>query len=229
MYWNNPIVSARINVGEDPIQASQHQGQHCLFYNPAEPLSNMVKLISLQDTCDLANQYIGKFDQISEPGDLDKIANIVRINEFVHSLRKQGNLKPVLLNYTGSWPLGASTGGSRVMAAERIPELQSFPAFISTHSRHKAQFQHLEEITSLEQFAQHCHANQHTQFYFRLTDASADYGIDWYEAALETTQIPNNTQCMTRLKTYLAQQPKDFVFGPEWFDQEINWTVFDHH
>ena len=227
MYWNNPIIEATVNSSIDPVAMSQKQ--HCLFYDPGVPLDRMVKLISLQDTCNLANQYLKNFDLILEPGDVDKIANIVRINQFVHSLRQHGNFKPVLLNYTGTWPLGASTGGSRVMAAERIPELQSLPAFISTHNCYKDEFTHLEEITTLEQFAKHCHADNYTQFYFRLTDNCAEYGIDWYEVALESTSVPGNEQCLAWLRSYIQQQPQKFEFTPEWFDQEINWTVFDHH
>lgn len=225
MYWNNPVIDACVSSTVDPIVAAQHSGQHCLFYNPGVPVTDFVKLISLQDTCDLANQHLPNFATVAEPGDLDKIANIVRINQFVHSLQQHGNLKPMLLYYTGSLPMGAGTGGSRVMAAERIPGLDRFPAFISTHVNYKDQFQHLEEVTSLRQFAHHCHATETTQFYFRLTDPSAAYGIDWYEAALETTSVPGNDQCMSWLIAYCQHQQSDFKFTPEWFDQEICWTT----
>ena len=226
MYWNNPIVKARINAGEDPIVTSQHQGQHCLFYNPAESLDNMVKFVSLQETCDLANQYLRRFDTVLESGDVDKIANIVRINQFVHSLSQHGNIKPVLLHYTGTLPMSGGTGGSRIMAAERLPLVKNLSAFISTHSRYKDQFRHLEPITTLAQFAQYCSADESTEFYFRLTDNHALYGIDWYEAALDIVTVPNNHQCLQWLDAYVDQQPRDFKFTPDWFDQAINWTAF---
>lgn len=228
MYWNNPVIYATVQSGPDVIESAQHQHNHCLFFDPRVPVTSMKKLLSLQDTCDLANQYIGCFDCVVQPGDIDKIANIVRINQYVHSLQQHGNFKPMLLTFTGSWPLGANTGGSRVMAAERIPGLESFAAFVSTHRRYQDQFQHLQEITTLAQFADHCGAGLHTQFVFRLTDATADYGIDWYEVALETTTVPSNQQCISWLVNYLSQQPKCFEFTPQWFDQEIDWTVFDH-
>lgn len=229
MYWNNPNQFATPAHGPDLVAQSQHHGQHCLFYDPAVPLSNITKLITLQQTCDLANQYLHCLDAMTEPGDIDKVANVVRINQFVHSLRKNGNVKPMLLNYTGTWPLGASTGGSRVMAAERTPEIQSFSAFISTHQQHQHHFQHLERIETLQQFAKYCGAHGHSQFVFRLTDADADYGLDWYEVSLDTVTVPNNQQCLDWLKLYLAQQSNSFEFTPEWFDQEINWTALDHH
>ena len=228
MYWNNPIVKARINVGEDPIVSSHHCGQHCLFYNPAEPVGNMVKFVSLQETCDLANHYLGQFNAVTDSGDLDKIANIVRINQFVHSLSHHGNIKPVLLHYTGSLPMPGGTGGSRIMAAERLPLIQHLSAFISTHIKYKDQFCHLEEITSLAQFARYCGADDTTEFYFRLTDNNALYGIDWYEAALDIVTVPGNNQCLQWLTAYVDQQPCDFKFTPNWFDQAINWTALGH-
>jgi|694.fasta_scaffold110969_7 hypothetical protein len=228
MYWNNPIIKATVNGGVDPVVTAQHQGQHCLFYAPDMPLSRMVKLVTLQETCDLANQYIENFDTVKEPGNLDKIANAVRINQFVHSLRTQGNFKPILLYYTGTWTMDCGTGGSRLMAAECIPELQSFPVFISTHSKYKDQLRDLEEIVSLKQFATHCKASEHTQFYFRLTAPEADYGINWYEAALETTSVPSNDQCLVWLRNYINRQPAGFCFTPEWFNQLIDWTTVGH-
>jgi len=226
MYWNNPIVTATVVSGLDPVANSMHQGQHCLFYDPAVPIASMVKLISLQDTCDLANQWLRDPHSIDSAGDIDKVANAVRINQYVHSLLQHGNFKPMLLNFAGTWPLGASTGGSRVMAAERC-NITAFSAFVATHCRHAQQFADLEPVTTLAQFAALCGADAHTEFYFRLTDADADWGLDWYEAALAHTSVPNNAQCLQWLDCYVKSQPADFEFNPEWFDLVIDWSSLD--
>lgn len=227
MYWNNSIITAKLTDNIDPVVDSMHQGQHCLFYNPAVPIHRMVKLISLQDTCDLANQWLQNTNSIDSYGELDKVANAVRINQYVHSLRQYGNFKPMLLNFAGTWPLGASTGGSRVMAAERCPNIKTFSAFVATHSRFQQQFSHWQPVTTFEQFAALCGASKHTEFYFRLTDATAAWGLDWYEAALEHTSVPGNEQCLRWLRLYANSQPCDFKFTPQWFDSEIDWPLLD--
>lgn len=226
MYWNNPIVTATVASGLDPVANSMHQGQHCLFYDPAVPIASMVKLISLQDTCDLANQWLRDPHSIDSAGDIDKVANAVRINQYVHSLSQHGNFKPMLLNFAGTWPLSASTGGSRVMAAERC-NITAFSAFVATHRRHAQQFADLEPVTTLAQFAALCGADAHTEFYFRLTDADAAWGLDWYEAALAHTSVPNNAQCLQWLDSYIKSQPSDFEFTPQWFDLLIDWPSLD--
>lgn len=226
MYWHNPIVTATVASGLDPVADSLHQGQHCLFYSPAVPIASMIKLISLQDTCNLANQWLQNPNSIDSDGDLDKVANAVRINQYVYSLSKHGNFKPMLLNFAGTWPLGASTGGSRVMAAERC-NITEFSAFVATHRRHAQQFEGLEPVTTLARFADLCGADSHTEFYFRLTDANADWGLDWYEAALAHTSVPNNAQCLQWLAQYAKVQPPDFEFTPEWFDLTIDWPSLD--
>lgn len=227
MYWNNPVVTVRLTDSYDPVAESLHQGRHCLFYNPAVPIADMVKLISLQDTCNLANLWVQNNFLMHSEGDLDKVANAVRVNQYVHSLRTQGNIKPMLLNYTGTWPLGASTGGSRVMAAERCANIHAFSAFVATSSEFRSQFQHLESVTTLERFANICGAAPHTEMYFRLTDSAAPWGIDWYEVALDHTTVPNNTQCLRWLRHYVQQQSVTFEFTPDWFDQVIDWLSFD--
>lgn len=229
MYWNNPIVTATVGQWPDPIELAQHQGQHCLFYDPAVPEAHITKLDWLDAICDTANQWIHKLDAITDAGQRNKTAKTVRINLFLHSLRTHGNIKPMLMYYRGSVPYTAANGGTRLLAAERMPELTSWPCFISTHQKFRNQFQHLTEIKSLQDFASVCKADKDTKFLFRLTDASADYGIDWYEAQLGDTWVPNDDQCLTWLQTYLASQPSDFRFTPQWFDQEIDWTTLGHH
>ena len=223
VYWNNPTLSVKYPNNVDPIVQSTHGGQHCLFYDPALPITKVEKLVTVQDTCDLANQWMRDRNSITEAGDLDKIYKLVRINLFFHSLRNEGNHKPILVQYTGTWPLLSSTGGTRFMAAELCPEITAFPAFISTHCRFRSQFDHLEEITNFDTFAGHCKAQSGTNFLFRYTDVNADYGLDWYEVALDHTRVPNLSQCAIMLEKFLAQQTMDFEFVPSWFSSKIDW------
>lgn len=227
MYWHNPIISATLLDGTDPVADCWHQGRHRLFYDPAVPVDRMVRLITLQDTCKLANRWLLDPFSIDQDGELDKVANVVRINQFVHSLQHTGNIKPMLLNYRGQWPLGASTGGSRLMAAERCANITAFSAFITTSAEFESQFDHLEPVSTLARFCELSGGDQHTEFYFRLTDAAAPWGLDWYEAALAHTHVPSNQQCLNSLYHYLRTQPADFQFSPQWFDSEIDWQLFD--
>lgn len=209
------------------IVQAQHQGQHCVFFDPAVRIETIHTPVTLQEVCDLANAWARQLDQCPEPGNVDKIINLVRINQFVHSLSTQGNLKPLLLHYLDH-TYQSATGGTRIMAAQRLPNFHTLPAFVSTHVKHRLNFTNCIEVGDLSQFAELCNADQDTEFLFRVTDNQAPYGIDWYEVALATTTVPSNDQCRKWLKAYLAVNPNT-VFCPEWFDQAINWTVFDHH
>lgn len=226
MYWNNPIVRTTVQSGLDVIQQAQHQGRHCVFFDPAVNKTQICVPDKLQHVCDLANAWARQLSQCPDPGDKEKITNLVRINQFVHSLQTQGNLKPLLLHFLNG-KLCAATGGTRIMAAERLPQFATFPAFVSTHVDHRSRFAHCIEVQSLSHWAAICGAAADTEFLFRLTDEQADYGVDWYEVALQSTFVPSHDQCQQWLEAYLQANPGT-VFAPDWFDQTINWTVFDH-
>ena len=227
MYWNNPNILVPWPNDFDPIVHSSHQGQHCLFYDPELQLDRVQKLMTLTDVCVLANRWLADKDVITDPGDLNKIVNTVRINQFVHSLQQEGNHKPILVHFDGDWPMISSTGGTRLMAAERCGSIKSFTAFISTHQRHRQQFDHLEEITTFDSFAHRCGAVPRNKFVFRFTEAEAHYGLDWYEVSLNRTTVPDDSQCLYLLTNYVGRQHSTFEFTPDWFDSKIHWPDFE--
>lgn len=223
MYWHNQTQSIVWPSDQDPIAENCHNLIHHLYYHPCLPIDQVQKLVTIADTCQLANQWLKNPNSL-DLGSLDKVLNMVRINQFVHSLRSEGNYKPILVYYNGQLPLIGSTGGTRLMAAELCPEIQGFSAFISTHSRYKKIFQHLEMIPTFSSFASKCNAPANTNFLFRFTDAKANYGLDWYEVDLQHTYVPNNATCLSLLNQYLSTQPKDFEFEFGWFGQNIDWN-----
>lgn len=226
MYWNNPIEGAKVGLGYDIIKQSQHQGQHCLFYSHHIAINQIRSMITLASVCELANDKLSQGRLLS--GDEDQIANIVKINQYVHSLRSIGIVKPMLLYYTGQLPYEPSTGSSRLAAASLVPGLKYVPAFISTHERFRNKFPHLREIASLSEFAEVCSVPADTEFAFRLTDANADYGIDWYEMPNRQVPVPSIDWCLQVLGSYVNTQPQGFKFTPGWFKQRIDWEKFNN-
>jgi hypothetical protein len=230
MYWNNPIETVKYPSASDVIFKSQHQGQHCLFYNPQVPVDQIAKQTQLHQLCDWANHELAhsRSEFTGDPTRHYDAANLVKINQMVHSVRQHGSVKPMLLFYTGSVPYATGTGDTRLRAIERVPAITHVSGIISTHSRHRSEFAHLREIHTLEQFAQCFDAPEGSEFLIRLTDAQADWGMDWYEYVLNNTSVavPNWTFCLSAIQNYIMQQPDNFEFTVEWFDQAIVWADY---
>ena len=110
---------------------------------------------------------------------------------------------------------------------ECIPEITHVPAFVSTRQDRAHLYAHLEPITSFDRFAELCGAEPEQQFLFRLTDATAPYGIYWYEYNTERTRsvTPSESWCVNTFANY-AQQHADLTITKDWFSQLKDWQTF---
>ena len=201
-----------------------------MFYNPAQDKNTIRTNQRLQDLCDWANIHInsqGINGFIKDPANHYDIANLVKLNIWVDDLPRQGSIKPMLLQYIGLPLLESGTGESRLRALERVNSMHTVSAFISTHVQYHDQFDHLESITTFDQFAKRCSAEPGQQFLFRLTDSQAPYGIDWYEynSSRTSTITPGEDYCVEVLSKYLKQHSST-TFTPAWFDTLVNWDQY---
>jgi hypothetical protein len=233
MYWTNQIHTIESNQDSDIIEQSQHDGQHCLFYDPAINIIDIQRVLQLKDICQISNHQLANHHRELRQGNCwqNEIANIVRINMFVHSMRKIGSVKPMLLHYDQGLPYTASTGGTRLMAAELIPEITHVSGFVTTHQRHRLRFSHLPEIKCWSDFVKYCGTEESSTVLIRLTDAAANWGIDWFEVAVDQHQgtrifVPQDDWCLAVLQNYVNCQPEDFKFTPEWFNTQIAWDLY---
>lgn len=233
MYWNNPIETIIYPSDSDIIFKSQHSGRHCLFYDPAVDKNHIANNQTLQDLSSWANEKIAKFGKDSFLNNAEnhyEIANLIKLNLWVHDLSKRGSIKPMLLTYTGKPKYNfeniSGTGASRLRAMERIPSMLTVSAFITTSEMFRSKFSHLEEVVSFNQLAKICQAEPNQNFLFRLTNKDAAYGIDWYEynSSKTATITPGESDCVIAMSKYLDQNP-DLVFTPLWFDQQIDWNI----
>lgn len=230
MYWNNPILELSWPTNLDPVRASLHEGTHCLFYDPAVDKNSIQTGQTLSDLCAWANRQIaqqGIAGFVQDSRNHYDIANLVKLNIWVDDLPRNGSIKPMLLQYTGQPKYQSGTGESRLRALERIPSITTAHAFISTHRQYQDRFDHLESVTSLDQFAQLCSAEFEQMFLFRLTDANAPYGLDWYEYNSSRTAgiTPGQDYCVEVFSNYINAH-SDTVFMPEWFDTLITWDSY---
>lgn len=230
MYWNNPIQTVIYPSNSDIIFKSQHTGLHCLFYDPAVNKTDIHNPQTLRDLCAWANQNIAQVGLekfLEDSKNHDEIANLVKMNLWVHDLAKRGSIKPMLLTYTGrkfNSNFSSGTGASRLRAMERVPSIQTVSAFITTACQFQDKFAHLEQIHTFDRFAELCQAQPGQQFLFRLTDPTAPFGLDWYEynSHLTATVTPSFESCLTAIKNYFDSYPNT-VFTPQWFDTPIDW------
>lgn len=230
MYWNNPNLEFVWPCDQDPIASSLHNGTHCLFYDPDVDKNSVRTAQRLADLCAWANRGIANQGWQCFVLDVNNhydLANLVKLNLWVHDLPINGSIKPMLLQYTGGTQYQSGTGESRLRALERIPQIQTVAAFISTHSRYQPQFAHLESVTTFARFAQLCQADIGQQFLFRITDPAAPYGLDWYEYnSRKTAQVTPGTEfCVEVITHYLKQHP-GLILEPAWFDEVIDWDRY---
>jgi hypothetical protein len=229
MYWNNPLIETRWPSIIDPVSESMHNGSHCLFWNPAANFDQITTQQRLEQLCKWANDSLD-FNGIdgftADPRNHYDIANLVKLNMWVHDIRAQGIIKPWLLLDEGDGTFTAGTGDSRLRCLERIPEITTVSAFISTVAARRHLYQDLEQVTTFDRFAELCGAKQNQLFLFRLTDATAPYGIYWYEYDSDLTRsvTPGEQDAVQMFIKYYKQNT--IAFTPEWFDLKINWTDY---
>jgi hypothetical protein len=229
MHWNNPIINLTYPSSQDPIKDSLHDGVHCLFYDPVFDQKQIKYQQKLQDLCDWTNQSIatqGVTCFLQNPQNHYDIANLVKLNMWIADIRSQGIVKPMLISYDSN-QYTAANGESRLRALECVPEICSVRAFINTSVKYQDQFDHLEPVTTFDQFAQLCGAVNGQNFLFRLTDAQASHGLDWYEynSQRTATVTPGEEWCVGAVTAYLEQYP-DTVFTVDWFAQLVEWNQY---
>jgi hypothetical protein len=229
-YWKSSKKTYVWPCADDPIIDSMHNGSHCLFYNPRINKHTVTYKQSLQDLCgwintSLDHDGIDRF--LDNPLSWYDAANVLKLNMWVDSIRTQGIVKPMMLYYNGGAKFGINNGESRLRACTCIPSINRLHGFISTSTQYRDKFSHLEEVTSFDQFAWLCKADNPQEFMFTLTDPTAPYGIFWYEfnSAKTDTVTPNESNCITTLRNYLNRHP-DTVFTIDWFNNLVDWKEY---
>lgn len=229
MYWNNPLVTIDWPNSQDPVKDCLHNGQHCLFWNPAATFDYISTNQRLGDLCHWAMQNIaqdGLDGFVTDSRNFYDIANLIKLNMWVDDIQKQGIVKPWLILDQGDGTFLAGTGDSRLRCLERIPQIKTVPAFVTTSRDRAHLYQGLEPVTTFDQFAHLCDARAGQQFLFRLTDPAAPYGLYWYEYNSERTRsvTPGELECVAMFKNYYQRHPVEIT--PEWFDTLIDWKSY---
>ena len=227
MYWDQPLKTYHW-PHKSNILAELLGDQHLLFWQPEFDFKVLTGHQSLQDLCDWANhglsQGIDSF--VKDPRNHYDIANLVKLNIWADDIRKQGMIKPWLILDWGDGKLEAGTGESRLRLCEIIPEIVSVSAFISTHRSRAHVYSHLEPVTTFDQLAGLCRAENNQTFVFRCADDQAPFGIYWYEydCALTRRVTPDQHWCIDVFQKYYK------LSGPtittSWFADAVDWWQF---
>ena len=102
MYWNNPQIELTYpSLDQDPVFQGLHNGKHCLFYDPSVDKKSIKNNQSLQTLCNWANGAIkqqGVRGFVQDPVNHYDLANLVKLNLWVHDLPVNGSIKPMLFN-----------------------------------------------------------------------------------------------------------------------------------
>ena len=230
MYWNNPLIEISWPSDRDPVVESFHNGAHCIFFNPNFKFNKVSTNQKLQDLVTWANNWMthnGPTDFVAETKNHYDIANLVKLNMWIHDIRRQGIVKPWLVLDHGDGTFLSGTGESRMRCLERIPEITTVPAFISTTSARAHLYSDLEPVLNFDQFADLCGALRKQLFLFRLTDPDAPYGMYWYEYNSDLTRdvTPGQDLAIEMFSNYI-QENRDLKFTEEWFDTLVPWEQY---
>jgi hypothetical protein len=229
-YWNNPLITVKLDTTRDPVVESFHNGRHCLFWNPASKFDNITTNQRLDDLIKWANEWLdtdGIDGFVADSRNLYDIANLVKLNMWINNIRQQGIVKPWLIQDQGNGTLIAGTGDSRLRCLEVMPEITSVPAFVSTSADRAELYKDLEPVTTFRQFAALCKAEPEVEFIFRLTESTAPYGMYWYEYNTNRTRAvtPGESQAVSMFVNYVRQHP-GFRVSRDWFAQSRNWDNY---
>lgn len=230
MYWNNPLFEVIWpGANTDPIVKSFHNGTHCLFYNPQCKFNNVETNQRLADLVAWANSGLSRgIDEfVSQEQNHYDIANLVKLNMWIHDIRSQGIVKPWMMLDQGNGTFLAGTGDSRLKCLERIPEIKTVPAFITTTTSRAHLYQGLEPIIDFNRFGEICNAEVGQTFLFRYTDDQAPYGIYWYEYDTDKTRkvTPGQQQAVTMFVNYMVANI-GVEITESWFDLIIDWYAY---
>ena len=117
MYWNNPLEQVQNPGPSDVIFKATHGGQHCLFWNPRARFQDIPTTQRLADLCTWANHSRhsqGTQAFLANPKCFYDIANLVKLNMWIQDIRKQGMVKPWLIQDLGDGSIQLGNGDSRL-------------------------------------------------------------------------------------------------------------------
>lgn len=212
---------------QDPIQLGQ-QGDRFSFWYGLVPLEQIYPDYTLDDLCQQANNEIawlstGVFEYTDHRRATFDLAQFVKINLLYHSLICHDNIKPWLL-YRSNTGYRTRTGDTRRRAMELLGQDRQIPALICSPA---AEILPFKAISCFEDFAQACGVAPGTSFWFDVAAADLDYGIEWYEVALDNhTGIVGQRFrdfAIDTIRQYMRQQPQSFRFTREWFTRNHDW------
>lgn len=222
-YWNNKIH--RICWPSDTdIYSQQLLHTQRVYYIESVPLDIIQPERQLQDLCQWANFHRKDHNRLlTDPMCLYDGANLVKINMWIHDIRRQGIVKPMLLAFTKLGKLIPNTGASRLLGLELVPEVTHVRAFVSVHEQNAEMFTKTYDATlveTLDQMANILQVSDNTDFSFQFTENLDDYGLFWYEYNTPLTRevTPDEDWCMEQLALYLDKNPNT-EFTIEWFNE----------
>jgi len=228
-YWNNPIKKYKWPCAEDPVVESFHNGQHCLFYNPAIPIAEIKYNTPLIQYIKWANDAVHNIG-IDNTSDQTQLSKILKINLLVEHIQAHGIVKPILVYYTGS-KFVTLTGDGKLRALECLPNLTTtVPVFITTATCYKDRLEEstgMMPIRTFNEFAGVFDAKIGQQFLFTLTDSNAPYGMYWYEYAspLTANVTPDVDDSIKMLKSYFSKH-LNTQLSVDWFTTPIDWSQY---
>lgn len=230
MYWNNPLIDVTWPSDLDPILQLSNGGQHLLYYDPAFSIGRIKTDRSLDKLCQWANDRMcdhGVDEFLADQNNHYDIANLVKINIWVHDIRHRGIIKPFLILDQGHGGYFAGTGDTRLMVLQCLPDIVTVRAFVSTHTSNRQNYRDLEHVSGFDRFAEICGAVSGQRFLFRPTDDQADYGLYWYEYDSELTRsiTPGESWCVQVFGNYVAQHSQ-ITINPGWFSVLISWQDY---
>jgi len=211
----------------DPIVLGTHNGKYKFYYkkqvavdliDARYPLSQLIELANN----DIENLGVSAFEYQSNYD----MAQFVKTNLIYHSIKNIGIIKPFLLQQQGN-RFETVTGCTRRRALSLLPEITHVSAILCLYSDTQVDDTYIE----IKNFNDFCsvvdEATTGTHVWFRVAAPESDLGLDWFEISIDNdTGLVGpefRTQCILKIKEYLARQSNTFRFSTAWFTEHHNW------
>lgn len=212
---------------QDPIQQGQQNGRFRYVFGTV-PISQTIPNYNLDLLISKANvqlEHLGRELSYQDHRRVDfDTVQLVKINLLYHNLLRQNNIKPWLLAQRAAG-YQIINGESRFRAMELLDNVPAIQALVCVPCD---LYNSMQPINNFYEFAEACQVPIGTAFWFTMAEPNLDYGLSWYEVALDnnsgTTGGGFRDWAQRAIQSYLHQQPDNFRFDRDWFRGHYDWA-----
>lgn len=195
------------------------------MYHPAVQIANITPMMNLDSLIKFVNDSLTVDKEYHNAGQIDKLANMVRLNWMTENLKHDPIYKPILTVVRGG-KLLTVTGDTRLQAIELNPHITHISCLVSIPFELSENFKFWDLVDSKETLATYLNIDADNI----LINQDWSYTeLDWMEFSLQETcnHMHDVDQRLRMIYNYLDAQNPSFQFTKKWLTDPIDWNLYD--